>query len=106
METLKFAVMKFDVGMNITVRDGTKWATRVKPGDKVILAGLNDEPEQRGIIHALYITQFWAIPAYMYEFEHDPACRTYPGLKTIMEGLYPGFNDDSIVTAIMFVMGG
>ena len=34
--------------------------------------------------------------------EHDPACRTPPGLLAVMQQLYPGFEQDETVTLVHF----
>lgn len=96
MKKMKFSNPVFRQGMNVTCRMGNKWLRKVQPGDEFEAEG------KRALCHYLHICRFNEIPLSMLSFEHDPACRDIMGLYKVMAGLYPKFDQNSIVTLIGF----
>lgn len=85
-------------GNNVTVRVGTKWATRLNVGDEIGLEG-HKEP---AIIDAILVCALWLIPDTFLYWEHDPECRTRDGLFGVLQRVYGIENDDVIVTVLAF----
>ena len=106
MSEIRFGNPIFHNGINTTFRDGKKWAFRLEPGEKILLAGLRNEPKLTATVKFLHISQYQDAPKRLFELEHDPACGTLQGLRDVMQDLYPGFKDDNIVTVIGFVPDG
>ena len=95
MKELKFNNSIFNEGINLTVRNGIKWAF-VK---SAFIAYLGYPIE----LHR-QIFKFSDLKNYseLLLDEHDPECRTYDGLLSVMKETYPDFNEDNIVTLIWF----
>ena len=77
-----------------TVRLGSKWAERTKPEslDKLVSVELVDgDGNSLGIAVAMscWYGPIAEVPAMMLECEHDPICRTWSGLRLILQMCYP-----------------
>jgi hypothetical protein len=90
----------FNIGENLTVRLGTKWAG-LKEGDKVRIGD--------GIATILGVTakKFKEIATKELEREHDPKCKTVAGLKFALKRSYGDkFSEDSDVVLVRFQFEG
>jgi hypothetical protein len=97
MYRLLFDNPVFEMGLNYTVRAGSKWASRLKPGDWVEVG------ETAAVITEALYTSWEFLPQRVFDFEHDPVCRTKEGLKAKLERIY-GVADIDHVTCIGFVL--
>ncbi len=86
----------------LTVRKGEKWSRRVSPGTIVTVAETGGEDLGEVEITAVLLTRLADIPLSILEREHDPSCRTYSGLVSEMQRVYPGFEETDVVTALFF----
>lgn len=104
-KNLEFLNFTFKDGFNVTVRLGTKWAERVKPGH-IINACPSDEESQsfEVLIHAMYVGPIKDIPESWLELEHDPGCRTLDGLLDELKKTYSDapIGQETIITALKF----
>ena len=105
---LKFGVdgwdnSNFDKGLNLTVRRGIYWSTKVKAGDAVELTSFSGQSFGEATIDYVVTIRFCDIPDYMLKFEHEPQFRTYAGLLYGMRQAYtPVFLEEEICTLIFF----
>ena len=89
---VKFDNPVFHGGVNITVRDGAKWANTAKMGDILWVIEPDDDERQGftkngevcGILHA----PLDDIPAGLHKLNHDPKCRTKAGIKAELDRIY------------------
>ncbi len=97
----------FDGTTQITVRRGDKWARHLAenefdPGIPVHKATDLTPLGYAKVLGVMYC-KFDEIPHGLLEHEHDPACRTLPGLFREMQRVYGGdFTADEMVTVIVF----
>lgn len=93
-------------GLNITVRDGSKWILNANIGDEVnIYETGKDDPQDRiaqGKIVGLAYIPFLCIPNGWLNLEHDESCRDFMGLLKAMIRAYPRFTAANMVTVILF----
>lgn len=89
-------------GENVTVRLGTKWATRGCGPVEVATVGGDRVADAK--ITRCTIKCFKDIEPAEIANEHDPACRTVDGLLAVMRGVYPGFGCEDTVTLVAFTM--
>ena len=117
MHTLKFTNPKFRAGLNVTVRNGPKWAGRVKPGDIVELGSVFEDPdaatceghatmvEKTGhaqIFDVQHVDTVDQIPDVWLQRHHDRSCTTKLGLIQALNKAYPeGWGEDGL-TVVMF----
>ena len=98
---LSFSTPVFNRGRNTTIRRGRKWHTvaeaRLQLGEGSLSrpVKLRTEPKK-----------FSALVEADIRYEHDPACRTIPGLLLALQRLYPGFSADEEVTVCHFEFDG
>ena len=82
----------FREGKNVTVRRGIKWSLETEAYIKNI-----------GIVElSSVVIRAADIMNEMIEFEHDPSCRNRYGLINELRRIYPGFNENEIVTILSF----
>jgi hypothetical protein len=93
---MKFSNPVFHPGVNVTVREGSKWLRKVGPGREFMVG------DRRAMCHFLHNCRFNSIPPSMLSYEHDPACRNIRGLYDVMTRLYKKFNQNSVVTLVGF----
>ena len=94
----------FHDGMNVTVRDGDKWAEKLKVGDELALAetGANNARDGGRVVGILYCS-LDELPSGILKWEHDPACRTKAGLREILDKTYGKTQfGHRMVTAVIF----
>lgn len=93
MRELLFANPTFLKGLNLTVRNGTKWAT-LQPGEPVLVRAPDGPPiTVVRAIAAQTVTPTGADREWIeraLEFEHDPECRNLAGLYTGLNAAYNG----------------
>ncbi len=107
--TLKFQNPVFRDGLNVTVRDGTKWMDRVKAGDEIGIADVvSSEPWYRGRVRAIRTCCLGEVTLGELWIQHDPDCILPAGLRASLEALYGRkFSLLDPVTVIAFsVLGG
>lgn len=94
------------ITLNLTVRKGLKWAELVA-GEIIMLKATGDTspiPGPEAVIFDIKVMRFSDLSRYakMLQYEHDPECRTYPGLLRVMKQVYDGFLEDEIVTLVLY----
>lgn len=99
--------------VNLTVRKGLKWSD-LKVGEVVWLQETPTDPAkptiaeaasgQHATIYDVKIMPFNALINYhkMLQLEHDPKCRSYPGLFETMRKVYDGFLQHELVTLVFY----
>jgi hypothetical protein len=99
---LKFNNPTFKAGINLTVRRGTRWD--VYDGDTVMVQYINADGAQMRWATKIRtrVFRFQDVTTEMLQDEHDPACRTYKGLRKVMFELYPDFHSNEMVTLVSF----
>lgn len=98
MKKIEFDNPVFHHGLNYTVRVGTKWAKKLEPG---MMVNLNNVTV--GKINRITVCYFPLIDQNVYNFEHDPKCRTWFGLWTELSKIYGVENrKNTVVTCIGF----
>lgn len=118
MHTLKFRNPKFRAGLNVTVRNGSKWADRVQAGDIVELGAVIDDPDaatceghanmvekigHAEIFHTAVAGYVDTIPAVWLQYHHGRTCATKLGLIKALDAVYPkGWGGDDGLTVVMF----
>lgn len=94
--------------LNVTIRNGSKWADRLACGD-VVLLGETDKQDNEctGMIVGIRELDLMNdkdrnnLLAFI-DFEHDSSCRSFDGLSAAMDAAYPdGWGP--VITAIFFV---
>lgn len=105
---LQFQDPTFSEGVQITVRDGPKWAKRVTPGMLVDVGAIPDDGfyedlrEAEAEVVGVLSTTFGNLPEEILERHQDPSCRDYNKLLTKMERIYPGFKATNVVSVLFF----
>lgn len=89
---VEFDEMTFHGGVNITVRNGAKWANRAKVGDILwaIPTGQNGVEgfTKNGAVVGVMYCPLDDIPAGLHKLNHDPKCRTVKGIKAELDRIY------------------
>lgn len=94
---LGFATPLFHTGRNTSVRRGQRWHGAPRACIEYAPGQLSAPLELR-----TELRRFDTLTAADLADEHDPACRTPPGLLAVMQQLYPGFEQDETVTLVHF----
>lgn len=103
MEQLFFDNPSMREGLNLTVRNGWKWA-RHNNTYVYLTDGNTGEVVDSVLINTVTLT-FKDIPNWVLEFEHDENCRTKNGLYEAMIDIYgQSFDVNSAVTLVFFWM--
>lgn len=97
------------IALNLTVRKGLKWSD-LCVGDSVTLKETGSPqasillPDPVATIFDIKVMRFSDLRRYakLLRYEHDPECRTYPGLLRVMKRVYDGFFEDEIVTLVLY----
>jgi hypothetical protein len=107
MSTLYFKNPVFKTGRNITCRRGIKWDTLAK--ENVLVVDTDDPIREDGVTKVIHVVD---IETRVFKFsdlrdediadEHDPICRTVPGLLKVMQATYDNFDEREIVTLCAF----
>lgn len=120
MRELLFLNPALNDGVNLTVRNGTKWAD-VTPGERLTVRRSYAELDGRAKDDEPAIATVTVLGAQVVNFadarsepginaalafEHDPACRTFDGLLTAMERAYGEGQVSAEVTFVWFVHEG
>lgn len=94
--------------VNLTVRKGLKWSS-LQVGDKVEVRETGaDVPEADARVYAtiydVKVLSFNDLMNYqrMLKLEHDPACRNFQGLFSVMKRVYDGFLQHELVTLVFY----
>ena len=98
---LDFSHAVFNDGRNTTVRRGNRWH-----GVAQARLRMPDGTLSSPIALATELKRFDALTADDIRCEHDPHCRTVPGLLAELRRHYPGFNPDEVVTLCHFDIDG
>jgi len=102
MRSLLFSNPVFHKGINVTCRNGYKWANAM--GELVTV----EDTEGSGTYGEAHILGVLtckrnAIPETILALEHDPSCRTSKGIITEMKRVYgPDLPEDAPTTVLMF----
>ena len=99
-------------GLNVTVRNGTKWLGQASPGDEldVYETGTEDDPSKKiaTVTHMankrIDLDQE-TIPAIWLAMEHDPECRQMGGLIAAMDRAYGEGQWGPKLTVVFFWVG-
>jgi len=99
---------KFRRGLNFFVSSELELAEALGVGEFFELEGWDGVAQ----VVRLYQTTFGRLPAEVYDYHHDPACRSYEGLKRVLEEVISGdddenhfsLTDDVIVVAVGFYL--
>lgn len=103
MKELLFLNPEMKKGLNVTVRNGSKWMG-VSIGEKLSIKETGNDKElyQCEIIGKSYIP-FYLIPDKWLRNEHDKKCRTMKGLLEYgMKPAYKDFTQNNYVTVLFF----
>jgi hypothetical protein len=107
---LMFNNPRFERGLNVTVRLGSKWnayyyGNRSVDTFKVELATSEGETIGHGKIEYVELRYFTDIPPTILELEHDPACRNLRGLYDELKKAYgETFTVRSTVSVVYFTV--
>ena len=104
---LLFLNPELKVGLNVTVRRGSKWFNLAKVYDNLAFFKTNDSPDRcnirgTGTIIGMAYLPCNMIPVEWLILEHDSTCRNQYGLFKAMQRVYTGFKPDELVTVILF----
>ncbi|MEE8551578.1 MAG: hypothetical protein V3T08_10035 [Gemmatimonadota bacterium] len=91
MRTLRFLNPEIQDGLNLTVRNGDKWAD-ARCGDilQVVKTGEEDiELAQVMVVGAVLTNDVPNEAEYLLKYEHDPSCRTMERLHEVLDEAYP-----------------
>ena len=107
MRELFFLEPAVHPGLNLTVRDGAKWAD-VQPGEPITIyktgaAKTGYEPMALAI-GAGKFDELVKIPDPLLAFEHDQTCRNFEGLVAAMDRSYPDGHGADGYTVLLFWM--
>lgn len=108
MKTLRFLNPDIQEGLNLTVRNGSKWAD-LKCGEALRVVKTGEEDTELGrvvVINAVRRSVLDGLPSDLLRYEHDPSCRSPEGLRKALDEAYPdGWGPD--LTLLFFVpLGG
>lgn len=102
LKKLLFSNPVFHDGINVTVRNGYKWADSLGEIVEVVDTEQTQEPTMAHVLGVL-ITKMNKIPESILQHEHDPSCRTIKGITTEMRRVYgEDLKDDAPVTVLFF----
>ncbi len=96
--TIKFENPVFETDLNVTIRNGPKWADTLGLGD---VLEWGDPYGMYGRVVGVAYVSLEEAPSALLELNHDPACRTREGLKATLDRLY-GLSKRRMVTVILF----
>ena len=99
---LLFSNPEFHSGINVTVRRGHKW--NVGSAKDIDILDVNGVYENTCDIEETKLIRFKDIRLHILKYEHDSECRTLDGLHDVMLEVYPGFDEDEIVTVVYFMI--
>jgi len=100
--------VRFNDGINLTVRKGLKWA-KLRHGDSVEIWDVDSQGEPLTHLYYAIISKVECytlksiIPS-MLKLEHEPECRTVTGLQRELIKIYKGIGDNDPLTLIWFVI--
>jgi len=92
-------------GLNITVRNGTKWK-KLNVGDAIMCCEIDGkDTDFIGNVALVYCGRLNECPQQLLEEEHDPACQTFEGLKKVLSRVYnKEFDGSEVVTMIGYYL--
>jgi len=102
LKTLLFSNPVFHEGINVTCRNGYKWA-----GEMGSLVNVQDTDgtTDYGMAHVLGVMTVCLnrVPESVLALEHDPSCRTREGIIAEMQKVYgDGLKEDAPTTVLFF----
>lgn len=102
MTKIEFNNMRFHCGLNLTVRNGDKWAGTL-PGTVLDIheTGNPDTATTATVMYAV-LRRFNTLTDADLEHEHDPACRTVAGLRDALNRAYGVCQWGPTVTLLFF----
>lgn len=98
---LLFSNPVFHDGINVTCRNGYKWAESLGEIVRVAETG-NEENWRYGLILGVLTCKLNKIPETVLAMEHDPSCRTQEGIITEMKRVYGDDLADDAGTTVLF----
>ena len=101
LKTLLFSNPVFHKGINVTCRNGYKWASSM--GELVNVKD-TDGTTDYGMAHVLGVMTVCLnkIPESVLILEHDPSCQTVEGIITEMKNVYGDDLKDDAPTTVLF----
>lgn len=104
LKQLLFQNPVFHDGINVTVRNGYKWADTLGEIVEVVDTEQTQEPEQAHVLGVLTM-KLNTIPESILELAHDPKCRDLKGIMIEMKRIYGDIANDAPVTVLFFELG-
>jgi len=109
MENLEFHNLEFNEGINVTVRRGEGWATRLAPGDVFFFGqeGCGVEVPPAGVgtcLSAQVYDDLGDIPITLLAYEHDSDCQSRDGLRDELKRIYGSGGLTGSFTVIVFTV--
>ena len=104
--TIEFQNPVFHDGINVTVRNGDKWARKLKLGDHLMPTRTGETPpyDSQNRVIGIYYCSLDELPATVLRQEHDPKCRTKSGLAAELDSVYgPTRFGHRMVTVIVWI---
>lgn len=99
---LLFTTFKFRSGINLSVRRGIQWASKIAVGDTMWLQAREGGERRKALVTGVKLKRFRDIREQELSVEHDPQCRSWNDLDATMKKLYADFDEMEIVTMIYF----
>ena len=118
MYTIEFINKIYNPKLNYTVRDTNKWFKKIRMNDIVEVEvpvdkdgmmifgkGGNYHMPFTALVTDIGYCKFKELPDKVYEFQHNPSCKSIIGLESAMKKAYEYDNwDDRWVTYIGFII--
>lgn len=101
LKQLLFNNPVFHDGINITVRNGYKWADALGEIVEVVDTEITQEPRLAHVLGVLTV-KMNKIPESILAQEHDPKCRDLKGIMLEMKRIYGDIKNDTPVTVLFF----
>ena len=101
LKTLLFSNPVFHKGLNVTCRNGFKWADSL---NEVVEVRDTDNTTDYGLgyISGVLTLPLNQIPEGILQYEHDPSCRTTEGIIAEMRNVYGDKLDENAPTTVLF----
>lgn len=90
----------FHPGLNVTVRNGRKWAD-LRPGDLLDVQAADGTSVCQGRSLFTWTGAVDDIPSYYLKFEHDPQCQSREGLRSVLGEVYGAVGPEVTVVGFM-----
>lgn len=104
MKDILFKNATFHRGLNCTVRSGLKHTLELRPGDvlRLVDVATKQPAEHAAVIAVSTFNGIVTLPTIVYEFEHDPYCKSQGQLALVLDEMYGKEWIDQPLTVIWF----